>query len=80
MNATRRVRGRKLRWGEHHEGETQRRETHIQGQNRSTAQGCLFTATESPFEQNDVAGVSMETSEPGTEDEQIKKFSRKDIF
>jgi hypothetical protein len=37
---------------------------------------AAFTATASPFEKYDVAGVSMETSEPGTEDEQIKKCFR----
>jgi hypothetical protein len=41
---------------------------------------AVFMTTASPFEKDDVAGVSMETSEPRTEEEKIKKSSRIDIF
>jgi hypothetical protein len=40
---------------------------------------AVFMTTVSPFKK-DVAGVSMETSKPRTEEEEIKKSSREDIF
>jgi hypothetical protein len=52
--------------------------THRDGIDRMpTAAVC--TARASPFRQGDVAGVSMETSEPRIQDEEINESSRDDI-
>jgi hypothetical protein len=68
------------RQGARHEGGLKEPNcTEREGKDRKP-QGGVFTTIASPCNKTSVAGVSMETSEAQTEDEQITKFSRNEIF
>jgi hypothetical protein len=70
------------RKGEHHEGELKEQNRTDRDRIDRKPDAVVLRPTASPFNKTKrtVAGVSMETSEPQTEDEQIIIFSKRQFF
>ena len=81
MNATRRVRNKEAeRQGARHGGELKKQNcVEREGKDREPQAG-VFKAIAAPCIKTSVAGVSMETGDAQTEDEQAIKFARNEIL